>query len=97
MPLQKPILPGPSKLIKLGVAPLALLPNPPMTPSAIDFVNQPATVDIGPLLDRMPRRLTPLDEGLATYLAPGSGPGHLRIKTVSQEDGRIDAVDSANA
>jgi NADH dehydrogenase len=95
--IQKPILPGPSKLIKLGVAPLALLPNPPMTPSAIDFVNQPATVDIGPLLDRMPRRLTPLDEGLATYLAPGSGPGHLRIETVSQEDGRIDAVDSANA
>ena len=95
--IRKPILPGPSALIKLGVAPLALLPEPPMTPSAIDFVNQPATVDIRPLLDRMPRRLTPLDEGLATYLAPGSGPGRLRIEALGHEDGRIDAVDRANA
>jgi len=77
--IDKLILPGPATLIKLGVAPLALLPEPPMTPSAIDFVNQPATVDIGPLLERMPRRLTPLHEGLATYLAPESGPGQLSL------------------
>jgi hypothetical protein len=58
-------------------APLTLLPAPPLTPDAIDFINQPATVDTAPLLARMPRRLTPLAEGLATYLAPGSGPGTL--------------------
>jgi hypothetical protein len=29
-------------------------------------------VDVAPLLERMPRRLTPLDEGLASYLAPGA-------------------------
>jgi len=73
--LRRPIVPGPTALIKLGLQPLRLLPAPPMTPAAIDFVNQPATVDLGPLLARMPRRLTPLDEGLAAYLAPGSGPG----------------------
>jgi NADH dehydrogenase len=75
--LTRPIVPGPTPLIKLAVAPLGLLPQPPMTPSAIDFINQPAEVDIKPLLERMPRRLTPLDEGLATYLGPNAGPGKL--------------------
>lgn len=75
--IHRPIIPGPAPLIKLGVAPLALLPSPPMTPSAIDFVNQPATVDVGPLLERMPLRLTPLDEGLSTYLPADAGPGEL--------------------
>jgi hypothetical protein len=50
------------------------LDSPPLTPSAIDFINQPATVDVEPLLARMPRRLTPLDEGLATYLAAAPQP-----------------------
>jgi NADH dehydrogenase len=77
--LRRPIVPGPSLLIKLMVAPLVLLPEPPLTPAAVDFVNDPATVDTGPLLARMPRRLTPLDEGLASYLAPGSWPGALEL------------------
>ncbi len=72
--IRRPIIPGPSPLIKLAAAPLALLPTPPLTPAAVDFINQPATVEIEPLLARMPRRLTPFDEGLASYLAPGSGP-----------------------
>ena len=67
--LRRPVVPGPTPLIKLAAAPLTLLPRPPLTPAAVDFVNQPATV--------MPRRLTPLDEGLASYLAPGSGPAAL--------------------
>jgi NADH dehydrogenase len=66
--IRRPILPGPASLIRLGAAPLTLLPAPPLTPDAVDFINQPATVDLGPLLERMPRRLTPLDEGLASYL-----------------------------
>ncbi len=41
-----------------------------MTPGAVDFVNQPATVDVEPLLARMPRTLTRLEQGLATYLGP---------------------------
>lgn len=68
--LWRPILPAPAPLLKLAAWPLTLLPRPPLTPAAIDFINQPATVDIDPLLIRMPRRLTPLDEALRTYLAP---------------------------
>ena len=68
--LRRPILPGPTLLLKVATAPLRLLPEPPLTPDAIDFINQPAVVDNGPLLARMPRRLTPLEEGLRTYLDP---------------------------
>jgi uncharacterized protein YbjT (DUF2867 family)/ligand-binding SRPBCC domain-containing protein len=80
--MSRPIVPGPTPLIRLAAAPLTLLPEPPLTPDAVDFINQPATVDVGPLLDRMPRRLTPLDEGLASYLAPGAGPGRVAIDSV---------------
>jgi uncharacterized protein YbjT (DUF2867 family)/ligand-binding SRPBCC domain-containing protein len=68
--LRRPILPGPTPLIKLLAVPLSWLPSPILTPDAVDFINQPATVDLAPLLARMPRRLTGLEEGLATYLAP---------------------------
>ncbi len=71
--LRRPIVPGPALLLKLAVLPLRLLPEPPLTPEAIDFINQPATVDNAPLLARLPRRLTPLEEGLRTYLSPSSG------------------------
>ena len=69
--LRRPIVPGPTRLLKLAATPMSLLPIPPLTPAAIDFINQPAVVDIEPLLARMPRRLTTLDEGLASYLRPG--------------------------
>ncbi len=68
--LRRPIIPGPTPLIKLVAVPLSWLPGPILTPDAVDFINQPATVDIDPLLERMPRRLTPLEEGLRTYLGP---------------------------
>ena len=68
--LRRPIVPGPTPLIKLLAVPLSWLPSPILSPAAVDFINQPAVVDTGPLLARMPRRLTPLEEGLATYLGP---------------------------
>jgi hypothetical protein len=71
--LRRPILPGPTPLLMLAAWPMKFLPEPPLTPAAVDFINQPATVDIQPLLERMPRELTPLDEGLATYLGEGAG------------------------
>jgi uncharacterized protein YbjT (DUF2867 family)/ligand-binding SRPBCC domain-containing protein len=77
--VRRPILPAPAVLLKLAAQPLRLLPSPPLTPDAIDFINAPATVDLAPLLARMPRRLTPLDEGLATYLAQDAGPGTVSI------------------
>jgi hypothetical protein len=77
--IRRPIVPAPALLLELAAQPLRLLPSPPLTPDAVDFINAPATVDLEPLLARMPRRLTPLDEGLATYLAPGTGPAAISI------------------
>ena len=78
--IRRPVLPGPAPLLKLGALPMTLLPEPPLTPDAVDFINQPAVADVGPLLARMPRRLTPLDEGLRTYLGPTArGGGTLTI------------------
>jgi NADH dehydrogenase len=94
--MRVPIIPGPSPLIKLAVAPLVLLPAPPLTPDAIDFINQPAEADVQPLLERMPRQLTRLDDGLATYLAPGSGPGEMHFDAVAEDETRIDTVDVAH-
>jgi uncharacterized protein YbjT (DUF2867 family) len=65
---RRPILHAPVVLMKLLTAPLTLLPSPPMTPAAIDFVIQSAPVDTGPLQKLLPRRLLPLSEALATYL-----------------------------
>ena len=69
------ILPAPAGALRLGARVLQHLPGRILTPNGVDFVNQPATVDIAPLLAAMPRRLTPLDEGLATYLGPRRGSG----------------------
>jgi hypothetical protein len=77
--IRRPIVPAPAALLKLAAQALRLIPAPPLTPDAIDFINAPATVDLGPLLARMPRRLTSLEEGLDTYLAPDSGPGAISI------------------
>jgi uncharacterized protein YbjT (DUF2867 family) len=71
--LRRPIVPGPTALIKLAAVPLSWFRTPVLTPDAVDFINQPAVVDDGPLLQQMPRRLTPLAEGLRTYLG-GSSP-----------------------
>lgn len=64
------LLHAPARLLKVVAWPLQFLPRPPLTPDAIDFVNQPAIVDTRPLLQAMPRRLTTLEEGLRTYLGP---------------------------
>ncbi len=67
---RRPILHAPVVLMKIAAAPLTLLPSPPMTPDAVDFVVQAALVDTGPLHERLPRRLLPLPEALETYLRP---------------------------
>jgi uncharacterized protein YbjT (DUF2867 family) len=68
---RRPILHAPVILMKIATAPLTLLPSPPMTPSAIDFVTQSAQVDTDSLTKILPRRLTPLAEALGTYLGAG--------------------------
>ncbi len=77
--LRRPIIPGPTALIKLAAIPMSWFRTPLLTPDAIDFINQPAVVDIGPLLEQMPRRLTPLAEGLGTYLGRSSPDATLAI------------------
>lgn len=72
--IRKPLLPAPAALVKVAAWPMRFLPNPPLSPDAVDFINQPATVDVAPLLQRMPRPLTRLDVGLASYLAPRHSP-----------------------
>jgi hypothetical protein len=55
----------------------------PLTPQGLEFATMDATADTGPLLAAFPQlRLTPLREGLESYLgkrrapaAAGSGPG----------------------
>ena len=69
---RRPILHMSVIVMKVITAPLVLLPSPPMTPAAIDFVVQSAPVDTGPLREKLPRRLLALSEGPATYLGPGN-------------------------
>ncbi len=76
--IRRPIMPAPALLMKLVAWPMQLLPRPPLTRDAVDFINQPATVDTAPLQAMLPRRLTPLDEGLASYLGP-TAPGAASI------------------
>lgn len=76
--LRRPLLPAPAFIVKAAAAVMSLLPNPPLTPSAVDFVNQPATVDTAPLLAALPRRLTSLEEGLAGYVG-SAGPNRSEI------------------
>jgi uncharacterized protein YbjT (DUF2867 family) len=62
------ILHAPVALMRALTAPLTLLPSPPLTPDAVDFVAQSAPVDTGLLAAKLPTPLMPLREGLATYL-----------------------------
>ncbi len=68
---RRPILHAPIFMMKIATAPLTLLPTPPMTPAAIDFVVQSAPVDTTELSRLLPRRLRTVAEGLATYMGPG--------------------------
>lgn len=66
---RRPLLHSPAWLVKAASLPLQLLPNPPLSPAAVDFVLMEAPVDTTALLRDLPIRLTPLAEGLS-YLRP---------------------------
>ena len=54
--------------------PAQFLPKPPISPGVVEFLTSDALADTGPLLRSFPAlRLTPLREGLGTYLTPGVG------------------------
>lgn len=68
---RKSLVHVPPFLPKLAGLFVQVLPTPPLTPDAVEFLVADAVADIGPLVDAFDVRLTPLGEGLATYLAPG--------------------------
>ncbi len=73
---RKPLVHQPVGLMKALFAPKAWLHALPLplTPEGLEFATMDATADTGPLLAAFPGlRLTPLREGLQTYLRPNRG------------------------
>jgi NADH dehydrogenase len=65
----KPLIHVPAVLPKLAGFFLQVLPKPPLSPDAVDFLTGDAVADTGPLLRAFPSvALTPLRDGLATYV-----------------------------
>jgi len=69
------LLHTPVALLKAFGLVAQLLPSPPMTLGAVDFVTADALADNAALLEVFDIRLIPLREGLATYLAPERAAG----------------------
>ena len=67
---RKPLVHFPVALPKAAGFFLQFLPNAPLSPNAVEFVTGDALADTGPLLGAFDLELTPLREGLATYMGP---------------------------
>lgn len=67
---RRALLHQPVRVGKAIGAVAALSPRPPLTPDAIEFITGAAVADNTALNDVLHPQLTPLREGLATYLAP---------------------------
>jgi len=67
---KRPILHQPAAIGKVAGTLASVLPMRPLTADAVDFITEPAVADNTRLLEVLHPRLTPLREGLATYLAP---------------------------
>jgi uncharacterized protein YbjT (DUF2867 family) len=67
---RKPLVHFPPFMPKLAGFLLQVLPKPPLTPDAVDFLLTDAVADIDPLVRAFGIELTPFREGLETYLAP---------------------------
>jgi uncharacterized protein YbjT (DUF2867 family) len=63
------LLSAPKGLMKLAASILQLLPGPPLTPDAVDFVTQDALADPAQVEQKLGVKMTPLRQALATYLA----------------------------
>ena len=66
------VLNSPVFLPRLAAALMARLPNTPLSPEVVEFAVAEALADNTHLLQAFDIRLTPLAEGLATYLAPAT-------------------------
>ncbi|MFZ5824242.1 MAG: complex I NDUFA9 subunit family protein [Bacillota bacterium] len=61
----RPLVHHPVWFMKLATIPLQLLPTPPLSPTAVDFVVMEEPVDNSALLRDFKLQLTPLEEGLS--------------------------------
>ncbi|GIW12819.1 MAG: NAD-dependent nucleoside diphosphate-sugar epimerase/dehydratase [Tepidiforma sp.] len=62
------LLHSPKPVMKLVASLAQFAPGRPLTPDAIDFITMDGVADTAPLRETFGLRLTPLEEGLATYL-----------------------------
>lgn len=65
---RRPLIHQPGGLMKLLVLPLTLLPEPPLSPSAIDFILQDVPLDPKPAMEYFGFPFLRLEEGLRRYL-----------------------------
>jgi NADH dehydrogenase len=65
---KRPILHQPAVAGKVVGTMASLLPSPPLSADAIDFITEPAVADTTRLIEVLHPQLTPLREGLAKYL-----------------------------
>jgi NADH dehydrogenase len=66
---RKPLIHFPVWMPKLAGFFLQVLPKPPLSPDAVDFAIGDVLADTGPLLKAFELKLTPLRDGLASYLS----------------------------
>jgi uncharacterized protein YbjT (DUF2867 family) len=72
---KRPLLHQPVIVGKLLGSVAAMLPGAALSADAIDFITEPATADNTAAREVLHARLTPLREGLATYLEPKASGG----------------------
>jgi NADH dehydrogenase len=70
---RRPLVHHPVGLMKLLSKPMQLLPEPPLSPTAIDFIVQEVVVDPRPAMEYLGFAFTRLEDGLREYLSPRRG------------------------
>jgi uncharacterized protein YbjT (DUF2867 family) len=65
---RRPLLHHPVPVMKLLVRPLQLLPEPILSPTAVDFITQEVEIDPRPAIEYFGFRFRTLEEGLREYL-----------------------------
>lgn len=69
---RKPLIHHPAWFMKAAAVPMTLLPTPPLSPTAVDFILMEEPVDNTELLRDFPLALTPLEQGLAYLKSAGT-------------------------
>ena len=65
---RRPLLHQPAGLMKLLTIPMKLLPEPPLSPGAVDFVTGSVELDPRPAMEHFGFPFRRLEEGLREYL-----------------------------